>query len=276
MEVLARILDADVIHFPNYGTETGRLIRALLKNEFYLQDTRIADDGLSVARADALVLQALMTANRYECADDLAARACSSRLTVLDRYWTSGYAYGVADGLDGAWLEVLHALLPAPIAWVLIDVSPEESARRRPERRDAYEADAGRLARARAAYLELFERRRGAGEPWRVVDGERPVEEVAADVRAIVEDRLRVVGTRWEQDFRFSREVCVEACALASLPYLEHAYPWRGWESPDEQKLACDRVERLLVGARPDGRDDRRALVLARFLGMHSKKAEGL
>ena len=193
--LLADALGGEVLDFPRYQTETGRLIRAFLRGDYrvdgYSPESGSDSPDDDERRAQAMVLQALMTANRYEHGVDLAARSRSENVTVLDRYWVSGYAYGVADGLDSDWLWRVHALLPEPALYVLLDVPHEESFRRRPERRDAYEADPGRLARARAAYLEIFRDPRVArfGE-WRVVDGTRSVEDVHAEVLSLAKVAL--------------------------------------------------------------------------------------
>lgn len=189
-KLLAETLGGTVFDFPRYQTETGALIKSMLMRHAWMGG--YVDHPPDGARAQALVLQSLMTVNRYEHVAQLAAWAASPDVVVLDRYWLSGYAYGVADGLDGAWLEALHAALPQPDAWILLDVSPEASMVRRPERRDAYEADAGRLVRARAAYLDYFVRRDAAESGrWHILDGERPAEAVESEVLAVAVDVVK-------------------------------------------------------------------------------------
>ena len=149
--------------FPAYETDLGGLIRAALRGG-WAADWAPGYPAPPAARMDstglrALVLQSLMVTNRHELADEIEyEHMVKSRSIVLDRYWASAVAYGAADGLDPKWLEGVHSRLPKA-HHVLVDIPVEESFRRRPTREDAYEADRGRLERARAAYLALFERK---------------------------------------------------------------------------------------------------------------------
>jgi dTMP kinase len=146
--------------FPAYQTDLGALIRDRLLGNWSTDWTpgyptppamRMDANGLR-----AYVLQCLMTVNRHELADEIEyAVTVEGRSVVLDRYWASAVAYGVADGLDHRWLESVHTRLPKA-HHVLIDIPVEESFRRRPVREDVYEADLSRLERARAAYHNLF------------------------------------------------------------------------------------------------------------------------
>lgn len=163
--------------FPDYETPVGKIIRGLL-----LGDWSCISTGMMTSQAystpaersrNAMVLQSLMMMNRLEKLDVLQAWANASHgVMVLDRYWMSGIAYGVADGLEEEFIERIQSPCPRAVH-VLIDIPVEESFRRRPDRQDAYEASRDRLELARAAYLRAFERRR---QP--IVSGIGTVEEV--------------------------------------------------------------------------------------------------
>lgn len=140
----ARGRRARVIHFPDYATVSGAEIRRML-----------ADENRS-----ALALQSLMLCNRLEHLDTLRAfEADRSAVLILDRYWLSGYVYGQVDGLPSAWLRRVHAVLPAPDVWAVLDVPLEISFERRAERADAYEADRDRIAEARRTYARALQDR---------------------------------------------------------------------------------------------------------------------
>ena len=210
-------IEADSMSFPNYKTATGKLILKMLKGTHALccggQPGAAGRFRCDVAD-NALALQSLMTANRYEQYEKLAewSNKVSSNnpmahsrdvpaVLVLDRYWLSGLVYGMADGLDRAWLLAVHAALP-PAHHIFIDVPAEEALRRRLEARDRFERDREKQARVLKNYRAEWQRamldedvgplRRRV---WRV-DGAAAPAAVEARVWTIVEttdpDRVRL------------------------------------------------------------------------------------
>lgn len=209
-DLLAKKIDALVFPFPNYKTETGQAILGNLQLKWeaaqisYRTVYRSFEAALGGSPAEeavhaadpllnAMVLQALQLANRYEIADEIYEQLESGRHVVLDRYWPSGYVYGVCDGLDATWLRRIHSSLPVPDVMFLLDVPPEESVRRRPERRDRYEKD-GLMGRRREIYLSLWNEQMKPvhdftcpapedrcdcdTKTWRIIDGLGTPEEV--------------------------------------------------------------------------------------------------
>lgn len=198
--------------FPAYGTPIGKLIASKLKGEWDAARVQLdpevpgAYEEYPDKEENALVLQSLMIANKMELAGEIErANMVEGRNVVLDRYIVSGIAYGQADGLDRALLETLHARLPKA-HHILIDISVEESFKRRPKREDAYEADRARLERARKNYLAEFERNgvdlaywnpkevtqasadaRTSPSGYAIVNGLGTVEEVHARVKMALE-----------------------------------------------------------------------------------------
>lgn len=204
--------------FPDVTTETGAAILTRLKGFWGVDGQvfatplhgRLPEDEETSEEAkdreqckshlDALVLQALFTANRLEAIDDLERIVNIERQNiVLSRFWASAVAYGAADGLDPVWLEKIHSRMPKA-HHVLIDIPVEESFKRRPERLDKYESSRPRLAKARDAYLALFERKLlveawprnkgpeyrttgGDAESWSIVNGLGTPEEVQGRIR---------------------------------------------------------------------------------------------
>jgi thymidylate kinase len=81
--------------------------------------------------------------------------------------------------------------LPVPDLVVLVDISPEESLRRKHTiKNDRYEENLEFLRKVREKYLQLCRQKVFAKE-WVVVDGERPLSKVARDIERIVVSRLR-------------------------------------------------------------------------------------
>jgi dTMP kinase len=159
-----------LVSFPDYGTSIGEEIaRALQGEREYGPD----------------VMQLLFVANRYERKPDMDAALASGIVLLCDRYVASTIAYGEAHGLDAGWLRDVQAFLRPPDLTILLDIAPETAVRRKSSDRDSYERNLALLAGVRASYL-----RQAADGQWTVLDGERPRDEVAADVASAVDRRF--------------------------------------------------------------------------------------
>jgi thymidylate kinase len=194
--LIKRGLKVEVMHFPVYDSVTGRVIQQMLRGEWFVtrHDGRGAwevgaeREGTTSGQRNeitAVTLQSLMTINRFEHLDKLeAAEHFTDDILVCDRYTADGIAYGVADGLEASFLEKINASLPTPRCAILIDITVDESWKRRPKREDQYEADRGRLERVSKNFLDYF---RGHGARH-IVDGVRSPEAVAAHIAKIVDE----------------------------------------------------------------------------------------
>jgi dTMP kinase len=179
-ETQARLLTARLVaegrrvttvSFPDYETPIGtELYKALHGERSYGPD----------------VIQMLMIANRYEWKPAIVQAIDEGRVVVADRYLASSVAYGEAQGLDPDWLFDAQKFLPAPALTVMIDIAPATAVARKRTNRDRFEQDLAMLERVRVSY------RRQAQRPgWVTIDGERPIEIVAADVATCVDSHLR-------------------------------------------------------------------------------------
>lgn len=182
-EARRRGRQASWLHFPTKFPEgrvlTERLIRDILgglgQHEF--SDTEIA-----------VILQSLMVTNRLEVLEELRAAAERDEILVLDRYTLSAVVYGQADKLPRPWILGLQAALPSADTTIIIDISIEESFRRRPQsERDAYETDRKRLRLVKELYLDEHQYARACGaRNVYLLDGERSKDDVRADIFNIV------------------------------------------------------------------------------------------
>ena len=162
---------ARVVSFPDYGTSIGEEIaRALQGEREYGSD----------------VMQLLYVANRYERKPDIDRWQRADITLLCDRYVASSIAYGEAQGLDVTWLVSMQRFLPQPDLTVLLDIAPGTALDRKATGRDRYEQDHALQVGVRESYL-----RQAADPRWLRVDGERSPDEVAADVAAQLEARLR-------------------------------------------------------------------------------------
>ena len=130
-------------------------------------------------------MQLLYIANRYERKPDLQRWLDGGLVLVCDRYVASSIAYGEAQGLDPLWLMEMQKFLPEPSLTIMLDIAPETAVERKAVDRDRYERDLAMQARVRESY-----RLQAAAGDWIVIDGERPKDDIAADVIAAVQSRL--------------------------------------------------------------------------------------
>ena len=158
----------ETLSFPDYATAIGREIgEALAGRREYGPD----------------VMQLLYIANRFEYKPHILGWQAEGAVVVCDRYLASSIAYGEAQGLDAAWLADTQRYLPQPDLTFVLDIAPEISAARKRTNRDRYERDMPLLTRVRESY------RRQAGQPgWHLIDADRPMDTIASEIRAIVDN----------------------------------------------------------------------------------------
>ncbi|CAN5854067.1 dTMP kinase [soil metagenome] len=160
----------ELLSFPDYRTAIGaELHRALHGERGYTAD----------------VMQLLYVANRYELKPRIDCWLAEGVVILCDRYTASSVAYGEAQGLDPAWLADIQRFLPMADLTILLDIAPDVAVRRKSAGRDLYERDVALLERVRQSYLA-----QSARNDWAVVPGDRPKEEVSADVRIAAATRL--------------------------------------------------------------------------------------
>jgi dTMP kinase len=189
-ELLVKRLNARLWKFPNKETVTGKLIYEHLDQTWTTEVLSLNPPaGMTDKKIDATVFQALQLANRMEVASDIF-QAASKGNVVFDRYWPSGYAYGLADGLDGEYLINLHRWLPQPDLFLLLDIDADDSVRRRPERRDRYESQPGLMEEVLKNYHQLWAK--FSPPRWVVIDARGSVELVSALIdKAIIDFRYK-------------------------------------------------------------------------------------
>ena len=162
--------DVRLFSFPDYDTPIGAEIGSALAGDRSYEPE---------------AMQLRYVVNRYEWRQRMREARAAGAVLLCDRYLASSIAYGEAQGLDAAWLAGIQEHLLQPDVTILLDMSPEESARRKSAGRDKYERDMGLLARVRDSYL------RQAKTGWVCIDAERARDDVAADVMAAVERALQ-------------------------------------------------------------------------------------
>lgn len=161
------------MYFPDYETNIGKEIRAFL-------------DGKK--KMTPQLRQMLYAANRYEKEEEIRKKLTEYDFLVIDRYVSSGIAYGLVNGLEYEWAMALEEKLPQPDFVILMEISTEVSRKRKGDgEKDEYEKRLDFLEKVRDAYLTLAKE-----QDWLVVDAAKTRDEVEAEVWAKFHDRLKL------------------------------------------------------------------------------------
>jgi dTMP kinase len=176
-----------LISFPRYETPLGKGILRHLKREIVVK----CSDGEDAVE-DPMVFQCMMTIDKYHAANEIRKHQAAGIHVVCDRWRQSAEMYGQADGLDPKWLNEIHASLPVADVNIYLEVTLEESLRRRPVLRDRYEKDPEKQKLIRKLYREHWKRKiaDGAVGLWAIVDGMRSVAEVNSEIMSLIARRM--------------------------------------------------------------------------------------
>ncbi|MBI2625105.1 MAG: dTMP kinase [Candidatus Nealsonbacteria bacterium] len=112
------------------------------------------------------------------------------KIAISDRYFFSTFAFGTGSGLDLEWLIKLNDNFLLPDLAVILRVSPKvciERIKARGSVRTLFEEE-DRLARVWKVYEVLPDR----FENVHIVDGERSVEDVHENIKALLQEKLEL------------------------------------------------------------------------------------
>lgn len=164
--------------FPRYETPLGSLILEHLKSRVSM----IVKPTLETHHQDPLAFQCLMLADKYDVVNEIKVALQAGKIVVADRWEDSAICYGGSDGLDMTWLVKTHSSLLHPDLSFLLDITPEEARKRRPEVRDRYEAKMEKQADVRKRYHRLWTDGNNDGTKRILIDGTRSPEDILDDV----------------------------------------------------------------------------------------------
>ncbi len=162
-------------HFPKYETRIGKEIHDML---------HVADGGVDVPPQ---VLHCLQAANKWEHLYMIEEACREQQVVIMDRYHYSNHVYGLANGMPAEWITGLEDGIPEADIIILLDLSVEESFRRRPSSRDVYEDNRAFLEKVHKEYEDLACRHKNCTR----VRADRSMPEVHADILRLVLDGLK-------------------------------------------------------------------------------------
>jgi dTMP kinase len=161
-----------MMNFPDYTTPIGQEIRAFLngRRNYTIE-----------------VKHMLLSANRWEKKNEIESIIEKNTIIIMNRYYQSNIVYGVSHDLGLEWLLNLDKGLPKEDVVIVLRVNPNTSYQRVPWDRDTFEMDKKLLMKVDKNYHILAKQFN-----WKVVDGERTIEQVHNEIMNIVKNILKV------------------------------------------------------------------------------------
>jgi len=169
----------ELVKYPDYEGPIGKLIHDFLHKKFDISSE---------------VQFCLYASDMVKDKEKIKKALKEGKIVIADRYLTSTLAYQTLKGfpLDkGLEFAKLFELL-TPDLVIFIEISPETSIKRKFKEKnnlDRHEANKDFLRKVNESYHNLIENKIFAKE-WIVIDGEKPIEEVAKKIQKIVLSRL--------------------------------------------------------------------------------------
>lgn len=184
----SRNLRAQLTWEPTDGP-VGSLLRLVLAGRV----VNLPREG-AASPPDEAVLALLFAADRLDHLDNIVLPCLDQGIHVVsDRYYLSSYAYQTIDqGLDLGWVRQVNARCRRPDLTVYLDVKPAECQRRmaaQGRHLELYE-ELPKLEQVYRNYLHIMDALSQEGESIRMVDGEKPVQEIASIISKSVEKLL--------------------------------------------------------------------------------------
>lgn len=160
------------IDFPDYSTPVGKEIK------HFLDGKRTYPDEVKMM---------LLSANRWEKKNHIVKMVDKGLTVIMNRYYQSNLVYGISKGLTLDWLLLLDKGLPKADLVLVIDIKPQTLVRRSKNVVDTFEKDIKLIRRVKKNYRILAKR-----FDWRIVEGEKSVDEVHSQVLEIVKKFVKI------------------------------------------------------------------------------------
>ena len=163
-------LKTKLFSFPDYTTPIGKEISSYLEGKVKL---------------DPKIIHCLLAANRYEKLAEINDAIEKNSVLVMNRYYQSNWVYGLVNGLKLDWLEKLDSDLPKADLVILLDVSQQESFKRKKTNRDKFEKNKAFYKKIAETYRNLAKNKH-----WKVVDATKDKNEVHEDIMKIFQSKM--------------------------------------------------------------------------------------
>ncbi len=159
-----------LLNFPDYSTRIGREIKLFLEGR---------------VKYDNEVKHMLLSANRWEKKSEIERLREKGNIVIINRYYQSNLAYGLANDMNFEWLFNLDYGLPKEDIVIVLDIDPVVSFKRGFDNGfvpDEFEKNTNFLEKARKNYLDLAKRFN-----WIVIDSDSDVNSLLESITNIIE-----------------------------------------------------------------------------------------
>lgn len=160
------------IDFPDYSTPVGKEIKQFLDGKRNYPDE---------------VKMMLLSANRWEKKGEIEKMLSKGTTVIMNRYYQSNLVYGISKGLKLDWLLSLDKGMPKADLVIVIDIRPKTLVSRSKNVVDTFEKDLELIRRVKKNYRVLANKFN-----WRIVEGEKSVNEVHGQVLRIVKKFVKI------------------------------------------------------------------------------------
>lgn len=160
------------IDFPDYSTPVGKEIKQFLDGKRNYPDE---------------VKMMLLSANRWEKKGEIEKMLSKGTTVIMNRYYQSNLVYGISKGLKLDWLLSLDKGMPKADLVIVIDIRPKTLVSRSKNVVDTFEKDLELIRRVKKNYRILANKFN-----WRIVEGEKSVDEVHGQVLRIVKKFVKI------------------------------------------------------------------------------------
>lgn len=160
------------IDFPDYSTPVGKEIKQFLDGKRNYPDE---------------VKMMLLSANRWEKKGEIEKMVSKGTTVIMNRYYQSNLVYGISKGLKLDWLLSLDKGMPKADLVIVIDIRPKTLVSRSKNVVDTFEKDLELIRRVKKNYRILANKFN-----WRIVEGEKSVDEVHGQVLRIVRKFVKI------------------------------------------------------------------------------------
>lgn len=160
------------IDLPDYSTPVGKEIKQFLDGKRNYPDE---------------VKMMLLSANRWEKKGEIEKMVSKGTTVIMNRYYQSNLVYGISKGLKLDWLLSLDKGMPKADLVIVIDIRPKTLVSRSKNVVDTFEKDLELIRRVKKNYRILANKFN-----WRIVEGEKSVDEVHGQVLRIVRKFVKI------------------------------------------------------------------------------------
>lgn len=159
--------------FPDYSTPVGKEIKKFLDGKRNYSDE---------------VKMILLSANRWEKKAEIEKVIGKGTTIIMNRYYQSNLVYGMSKGLKLDWLLALDKGLPRADLVIVIDIKTNTLVTRSKNSiADTFEKDLELIRKVKKNYRILANKFN-----WRIIDGEKSVDDVHDEVLKIVKKIVKI------------------------------------------------------------------------------------